>query len=141
MSGVTSVTTLVLFVGIMFSLSIIIPAFLQYTGESAQSQKSILESIEEAKNTDFNIISTSYNNSTDMVTLKIKNAGSSTIQISDIDLLLDGKYKKFGSAVEGASKRTVLNPDEQAKLTVNSQNKPNRSKLVTSIGISISAKL
>lgn len=138
MSGISSVTTLILFIGIVFAGSVMLSAGSEYVNNIANSNSEVLNDIRETKNTDFTISEINYDSSTNKLSINVVNTGSETIDISDIDLVADGKYRLYDSSVNSNPDRSVLNPNEKLLIESNSiTQRPSSIKLSVSSGIEV----
>lgn len=138
MSGTSSVTVLILFIGVMFAGSVMLSAGAEYINNTANSNSEVLNDIRETKNTEFTISDIKYDNSTNELSITMVNTGAETIKISDIDLVVDGEYRFYDSAIGNNSDRTVLNPNEKLLIEVdNTTEKPSNVKLSVRSGIEV----
>lgn len=138
MSGISSVTTLILFIGIVFAGSVMLSAGSEYVNNIANSNSEVLNDIRETKNTDFTISEINYDSSTNKLSINVVNTGSETIEVSDIDLVADGKYRLYDSSVNSNPDRSVLNPNEKLLIESNSiTQRPSSIKLSVSSGIEV----
>lgn len=138
MSGISSVTTLILFIGIVFAGSVMLSAGSEYVNNIANSNSEVLNDIRETKNTDFTISEINYDTSTNKLSVNVVNTGSETIDVSDIDLVADGKYRLYDSSVNSNPDRSVLNPNEKLLIESNGiTQRPSSIKLSVSSGIEV----
>lgn len=138
MSGISSVTTLILFIGIVFAGSVMLSAGSEYVNNIANSNSEVLNDIRETKNTDFTISKINYDSSTNKLSINVVNTGSETIDVSDIDLVADGKYRLYDSSVNSNPDRSVLNPNEKLLIESNSiTQRPSSIKLSVGSGIEV----
>lgn len=138
MSGISSITTLILFIGIVFAGSVMLSAGSEYVNNIANSNSEVLNDIRETKNTDFTISEINYDSSTNKLSINVVNTGSETIDVSDIDLVADGKYRLYDSSVNSNPDRSVVNPNEKLLIESNSiTQRPSSIKLSVSSGIEV----
>ncbi|GAA0652309.1 fla cluster protein FlaF [Salarchaeum japonicum] len=87
-------------------------------------------------NTDITLDDVTYNNTSDELTVRVANTGTTSLHVNDTDLLVDGVFTNPGTAVEGASARTVWAPGENLTLTLSLANEPARVVVVTEYAVS-----
>lgn len=142
MSGVSSVTLLILFIGVMFAGSVMLSAGVEHINNSVNSNSEVLDDIRETKNTEFVISNVEYDSSTNELSITMVNTGAETIKISDIDLVVDGEYRLYNSSIDSNSDRSVLNPNEELLIQVDDiTSKPSSVKLSVLSGIEVSKNI
>ncbi|RLF76149.1 MAG: hypothetical protein DRN42_01595 [Thermoplasmata archaeon] len=85
------------------------------------------------KNTDFEISSAFYNNTTSALRVNIKNSGSEVIPIAEVVLLVDGVVTSFN--VSGGSSSSYIYPGESVTLISTLSGAPSRVRVVVSWGV------
>lgn len=92
------------------------------------------ERLLEQRNTAINVTSVSYNATTDELSVRVNNTGSTTLSVSAVDLLVDNEYVTPTTTVEGSSSTDVWLPGET--LVANATVEPaTRIKVVTGPGV------
>lgn len=85
------------------------------------------------KNTDFEIISATFNNTTSALRVNLKNTGSEVIPISEVVLLVDGVVTSFNTT--GGQSSSYIYPGESVTLTSTAGSAPSRVRVVVSWGV------
>ncbi|MGA1866082.1 MAG: hypothetical protein ACMUFK_01300 [Thermoplasmatota archaeon] len=85
----------------------------------------------EISNTGIAIVSALYNNTTSVLNLTLCNSGSSVMEISDIDVLLNGTYRTGATPSEG-----YLYPGQTRTLSMSNVTDPRSLKVIGPWGIS-----
>lgn len=99
----------------------------------------------EQRNTDVSVVKTAYNTSgNENFTVEVLNEGSTTLSVSETDVVLDGVYKStwLASNVSGSTTTDVWAPGETLNVTVDGgSTAPSRVKVVTGTGMSVTEVL
>ncbi|CAM2925872.1 MULTISPECIES: fla cluster protein FlaF [Halobacterium] len=92
-----------------------------------------------AKNTVVEVANTTYDSVNDTVTVNATNNGSTTLSVSQTDVLVDGEYVTdsayVSSSVAGNSQTDLWLPGETYSVTVPTGSAPTRVKVVTGTGV------
>jgi flagellar protein FlaF len=107
----------------------------------AQDDRS--DTVLETRNTDVEIVSTSYNTSgNENVTVRVNNTGAAQLSVSETDLLVDGSYEtgwETNATVAGERGTDLWLAGEQFTINVTKPSRPDRVKVVTDTGVSDTA--
>ncbi|MCD2205001.1 fla cluster protein FlaF [Halobacterium sp. KA-6] len=100
----------------------------------------------EQRNTVVNVTNATYNASgNEYVNVSVTNEGSTSLTVNETDLLIDGEFQPRDSYetwdVAGQSNTTLWLPGETYNITVRMATQPDRVKLVTSSGVTETAKV
>jgi flagellar protein FlaF len=101
--------------------------------ESAQS-----DTVLETRNTEIGNVNVTYNNTTDVLTVRVDNIGASQLTVAETDLLVDGQYRTGwadAATVAGTDTRLWL-AGETLTMTVSAPSEPARVKIATANGVS-----
>lgn len=93
-------------------------------------------------NTDIEIGSAVYNSTEDELVILANNTGATTVELENTDLLVDGELVddwRDDAEVDGESERTLWLPQQTLEITIDSEEEPERVKLVTEHGIAATA--
>ncbi|MCU4743794.1 flagellin [Natronoglomus mannanivorans] len=131
----TSGAAAILFIGLLIAVSIAYPAL-----ETANDRR--MTAIEDrdqraldVRNTDVAVTSAVYEAEGNELTLEIRNTGSTTLSVTETDLLVDGIYQSgYETAVEANTARTLWQPGETLTMSL-TYDDPTRVKIVTENGI------
>lgn len=95
----------------------------------------------ERHNTDVTITGTSFN--TGEFTVQVLNEGSTTLSVNATDVILDGVYQStwVSSNVSGSTTTDIWAPGETLNVTVSADSAPDRVKVVTGTGVSVTEVL
>lgn len=85
------------------------------------------------KNTDFEILSATYNNTTSSLRITMENTGSEVIPAGEVVLLVDGVATQFN--VTGGRSSSYIYPGESVTLTATVSSAPSRIRVVVSWGV------
>jgi flagellar protein FlaF len=98
----------------------------------------------EQRNTAVTVADTTYNNTTEQLTVNVTNEGSTTLSVNDTDLLVDGVLESREDYVDwsvgGGTDTTLWLPGETYSVTVNAT-EPSRVKVVSPPGITATAEV
>ncbi|WP_207591454.1 flagellin [Halomontanus rarus] len=132
----TSGATAILFIGLLIAVGIAYPTLETANDRRMTAMEDRDQRALEIRNTDVAVESAVYNGSSGTLTVEIGNTGSTTLSVSETDLLVDGVYRSgYETAVEGNADRTVWQPGETLRMTANLETEPTRVKIVTENGI------
>jgi len=104
--------------------------------EDAQS-----DTVLEAQNTAISVANVTYNNSTDLLTVRVNNTGAAQLSVDATDLLVDGQYQtgwEGTATVAGKDTRLWLS-GETLTINVTTAPEPGRVKVATENGVSVTS--
>ena len=120
----------IIFIGLVVAAGIAVPPVVGSFGSLAGAQGEQVDRGIDALNTEFEIESAAYDDSSDKLTLELENTGSTTLSRAGTSVLVDGDIKP-GVAGEG-----LWVPGETITITVDGVDpKPDRVKIVVENGI------
>ncbi|WP_226039377.1 flagellin [Natrinema sp. DC36] len=136
----TSGATAIIFVGVLVAAGIAYPVFHSAQEERRTAIQDRDDRTLSMRNTAIAVDSWSYNESgTNDFTMSVNNTGSTTLSVTETDLLVDGVYQtrdSYTTSVESSAERELWQPGETLHVTVaNRTPEPDRVKLVTEHGI------
>ncbi|MBN1391053.1 MAG: hypothetical protein JXA22_10480 [Candidatus Thermoplasmatota archaeon] len=120
----------VLLIGLMIGLTVAQPSLDRALTDLKDARESIATEIVELKNTDMELISTFHNDTTSVLNLTIGNSGSSVMELSDLDVLVNGTYAASGPV-------GYLYPGQTLTLSVKNVTDLRSVKVVGPWGISV----
>lgn len=107
-----SAATAIMFTTFVILFAVIFGAIDNYQSSTINAQQQNLDREQEIRDTEIGLVSV--NLTTDQIVLL--NSGSSTIQLSDMDLLLDGVYvqqSSYTTQISGVGQTNLWNPGEE----------------------------
>ncbi len=138
--------TVVLLVGLMVSLGTLYPVVDQNGQRYADAEDARENRALDRQNTDIRVVSANYTDGNallgepDVLTVIVRNTGTTALSVEDTDLLVDGVYTDpTTTAVESDPNRTTWAGGENLTLTVEydaSATAPDRVVVVTDHGVS-----
>ncbi|MFT4931306.1 MAG: flagellar protein FlaF [Natronomonas sp.] len=134
--------TAVIFVGLLISTATLYPAVDRYAERRSEAITARNDRLLTRQNTAIEMVNATYNASTNRLTVSVQNTGSSTLAVSEIDLLVDGEYvllSKADTTVGDDSATGLWAPGETLTITTTDPSAPNRIKIVTGPGIAVTA--
>jgi flagellar protein FlaF len=88
------------------------------------------------RNSDIELANVTYNDTTDVLVLRVTNAGSRTLSVADTDVLVDGQFQQgYATTVGGDRTRSIWTPGETLRVELSTSTRPDRVKVVTEFGI------
>lgn len=134
----TSGTVVILFIGVLLSLSAVVPAVEATVDNVTDALDNQNDRLIDAQNTDINLTNVTYDTSTDVVTVTANNTGTTALSVSSTDVLVDGNIAvNATTSVEGNVQRELWAPGETLRVRVeNVTSTPDRVQLTTEHGIS-----
>ena len=131
---------MVIVVGLLVSAATLYPAADRYAERRSEAMNAHQERVLTQQNTAIETVNTTYNASTDRLDVSVRNTGSSTLTVSETDLLVDGEYVLLADTTVGDDAATDLwAPGEILTITIAEPSTPNRIKVVTGPGIAVTA--
>lgn len=134
----------VVFVGLLVSATALYPAVDGYMEKRSAAVTDREERALDRQNTAIRIANASYNGSTGELTVEATNTGTTTLDVDEVDLVIDGDYgtPSAGSiVVAGSSTTEVWAPGENLTATTNTATAPDQVKFVTGPGVSVRASV
>lgn len=126
----------ILFVAAFMVVGVVVPAAQASFEDISDSMGAQENRVLAAGNTDIELDTVTYNNTSDQLTVRVANTGTTSLHVNDTDLLVDGDFTNPETAVEGASARTVWAPGEPLTFTLSLANEPQRVVVVTEYAVS-----
>ncbi|MBN1539423.1 MAG: hypothetical protein JW939_04705 [Candidatus Thermoplasmatota archaeon] len=118
-------------IGLALGLAIAQPSLDRALTDLKDARESLATEIVEMSNTGVSIISTMYNNTTSVLNLTVGNSGSSVIEMSDLDVLLNGTY-----IINATSSGGYLYPGQTRIMSLSNVTDPRSVKVIGPWGIS-----
>ena len=131
----------ILFIAAFVSVGILYSAAFNGFEQVQDAERASDDRVLETKNTAIEVANVSYNDTgTGKLTVNVTNNGSTTLSVSETDLLTNGTYVAddayLNRSVDGNNQTDVWMPGETYSMTVYQEPKPDRIKVVTSNGVS-----
>jgi archaellum component FlaG (FlaF/FlaG flagellin family) len=119
MSSTGGISILVILISLILTGSLVIPQ-LQETSKHIQDRYTDTNTtLQQEQNTEVTIEKTT---TADTITIEIKNTGTTTVSLSSLTFLIDGKYQSPDSiTVNNTASRTFIDQNETAVITFNTQ--------------------
>ncbi|QSX00284.1 flagellin [Haloterrigena alkaliphila] len=137
----TSGATAIIFVGMLVAVGIAYPVLQTAHEDRTTAIDDRDDRTLDLRNTAIELNETSYDGTTDNLTVNVTNTGSTTLSVSETDLLIDGVYEPNGdwleTRVNGTTGRDLWQPGETLSIVASSADRPNRVKLVTEHGVAV----
>jgi flagellar protein FlaF len=136
--------TAVIFIGLLVSVATVYPAVDHYADRRSAAATAAEERDLTRQNTAIEFVNATYNESTDELTVTIRNTGASSLSVAATDLLVDGEYARPTAAnttVEGIATTDIWAPGETLRLTLSRASAPNRTKVVSGPGVAVTARV
>lgn len=136
----TSGATMILFLGVLVSASILVPAAENAYEGVADARDGRSERLLDRRNSDLSVSNVTYNSTSDTLNVSVNNTGSVTLAVNETDLLVDGAFASgYDTSVGGATGRTLWLPGETLTFTYSGvSSKPDRVKVVAETGVAAS---
>lgn len=136
--------TAVVFIGLLVSTATLYPAADAYAEHRVDALESRNERALMQQNTGVELGDVAYDTSTDTLTIEANNTGATTLSVTKLDLLVDGTYTATAAGdvvVAGSATTGLWAPGEQLTITLTRSTTPDRVKLVTGPGVSVTARV
>lgn len=128
----------IVFIAAFVSVGILYTAAYNGYEEITVAEDGQADRLLQQRNTDVSIVGTSYNATETNFTVQIMNDGSTSLSVSETDVVLDGAYQSAWESYNVSGSTTdVWVPGETLNVTVNSSSDPGRVKVVTGTGVSV----
>jgi flagellar protein FlaF len=136
----TSGATMILFLGVLVSASILVPAAEQAYEDVTDARDERGERLLERRNSETSLSNVTYNSSSGTLSVSVNNTGSVTLAANQTDLLVNGTLRtSYDATVAGVTGRTLWLPGETLTFTYSGvSSKPNRVKVVAETGVAVS---
>lgn len=131
--------TAIVFIGMIVSLGIAYSGAFNGFEQVNDAYRDDADRALDQKNTAINVTNVSWNETgPNYLTVEIENTGAKTLSVEDTDLLVDNVYQEafVTRAVDGNADTDLWLPGETLNLTVTTDARPDRVKLVTETGVS-----
>ena len=129
----------IIFVGVMVAAGIAVPSLVGSMGALADSQGEQVDRGIDALNTEFEVMSATYNASgNDDLEITLSNTGSTTLGVAETSVLVNGEIpdsEDVTTEVEGDQSAELWLPGDTLTITVNPADSTGRIKVVAENGI------
>jgi flagellar protein FlaF len=132
----TSGSMAILFVGVLVAISTAYP-MMSAANERVQTavddrgDRSLSQ-----RNSDIELANVTYNETTDVLVVRVNNTGSRALSVDDTDVLVDGQFQQgYATSVDGDGSRSIWAPGETLRVELSTSTRPGRVKVVTEFGI------
>lgn len=126
----------VLLVGVLVAIS---TAYPMMSGANERVQTAVDDRDDRSlsqRNTDIELANVTYNETTDVLVVRVNNTGSRTLSVNDTDVLVDGRFQQgYATSVDGDGSRSIWTPGETLRVELSASTRPDRVKVVTEFGI------
>lgn len=129
----------IVFIAAFLSVGILYTAAYNGYEEVTVAENDHADRVLEQRNTAIVVTDTVYNATETNVTVSVLNDGATTLGVSATDVVLDGVYQSSWAAfdVAGATTTDVWAPGETLNVTIDVSAQPDRVKVVTEHGVSV----
>ena len=137
----TSGSLLVIFFGLLIALGSIYAATSTAGSVLTDGMTEQSERIDTIHDTDIELATATWNETDDTLAVTTANTGARTIAVDDLTVLIDGEYEPvntFDEVTVDGEESTIWEPQTNVSLT-KTTDEPERIKLVTDIGISVTS--
>lgn len=136
----TSGATMILFLGVLVSASILVPAAEHAYEDVTDARDGRSERLLDRRNSALELSNATYDQSNATLNVSVNNTGSVTLGVNETDLLVDGGYVTgYDASVVGAAGRTLWLPGETLTFTYSGvSSQPDRVKVVAETGVAAS---
>ncbi|WP_332897795.1 hypothetical protein [Haladaptatus sp. CMSO5] len=137
MGFATSGATAVIFIGLLVAVGTLYPAMEHADERVFDARDAHDDRALDQRNTAITVTQTTYNATLNELTVTVENTGSTTLSVTQTDLLVDGAYQASRTtSVGGDANRTVWVSGETLTITVTGVvPQPSRVKVVTEYGV------
>lgn len=124
-------SAVVIFAGFLVAFGVLSTAAAQHQERVAEAEQARSERVRAVQNTAITITDATWGG--DGVSVWVKNTGTRTIRVSEIDLILDGAHEDWRFR---SSATDLLRPGQEESLSISDiQTQPTRVKAITGLGI------
>lgn len=134
--------TAVVFIGLLVSTATLYPAVDQYVERRSEAIDADSERSLTQQNTAIAVVNATYDGNTSTLNVSVQNTGSSTLEVSETDLLLDGDYVRLSTddtTVDDDTATDIWTPGERLTIAMTRSSNPGRIKVVTGPGIAVTS--
>ncbi|MFB6242670.1 MAG: flagellin [Halobaculum sp.] len=138
-----SASTAVVFLGVFIAAGTLYPALANGTEQVTQAREDAADLSLAQKNTEINVTRTVYDNTTKVLEVNVTNTGTTTLDVPEVNLLVDGLPNttrgSYEASVAGSTTTEVWLPGEQLNVTVDpgfTTETPARVQVVVDYGVS-----
>lgn len=132
----TSGSMAILFVGVLVAIS---TAYPMMSAANERVQTAVDDRGERSlsqRNSDIELANVTYNETTDVLVVRVNNTGSRALSVDDTDVLVDGQFQQgYATSVDGDGSRSIWAPGETLRVELSTSTRPGRVKVVTEFGI------
>lgn len=131
-------STAILFLGVLICTGTLYTAAAGSAERLTDAESENHERLLDRRNTEMDIATATFNDTTDILVIRANNTGSTTLSIEDTTVLVDNEYRNVSAAnsnVDGNADTDLWAPGETLELEL-AATSPSRVKLVTETGIS-----
>jgi flagellar protein FlaF len=135
--------TAVVYVGLLVSAAVLVPAVDRYAERHVEAVETRDERALDRRNAGVGAPNATYNATSDRLVVVVENTGATTFGVAQVDLLVDGAYVAVAPAnatVDGAE-ATVWLPGERLRFVVDEPARPDRVKVVTGDGVAATGEV
>jgi len=127
----------ILFVAAFMAVGMLVPAAQAGFEDVSSSWASQENRVVATTNTAISLSNVTYNNTSDTLTVRAENTGTTTLHVADTDVLVDGEMTTPNATVAGVSGRSIWAPGENATFTLSRSSAPSRVVVVTEHAVSV----
>jgi len=129
-------STAIIFVGAALAFTTIYPAAANGFEQVSDARQASADDLLAQQNTDIAVALTTYNATTDTLTVVVTNTGETSLAVSDTDLLVDNAYTTGSRSVAGDASTDLWLPGENLTVSVSSVTaRPDRVRVVSEHGV------
>jgi len=133
-----SASAAIIVVGLAIAFTTIYPAVDAGYERTADARSERADDLLAQQNTAIELASLSYDGGNETLTVAVNNTGTTTLSVSDTDVVVDNEYREGDSGVDGDAETDLWHPGEQLTVTVEGVTaRPDRVRLATEHGVSV----
>ena len=136
-----SASSAVVFLGMFVAAGVLYPAVANGVERYSDAQSGELDRALAQSNTEVELVNATYDAGTDTLAVTANNTGTTTIDLNETNLLVDGELASFTVSVNGSSTTGVWLPGETATYEVSLSSEPGRVQLVVDYGVSVAREV
>lgn len=133
----TSGATVIVFLGVLVSASVFVPAAEHALEEVSDARDGRGERLLDQRNSGVEVVNVTYDNTSEVLNVSVNNTGTTTLGVNETDLLVDGVLQTgYNTTVSGEGNRTLWLPGETLTFTVSGvTSEPGRVKVAAETGV------
>ncbi len=133
----TSGATMILFLGVLVSAGILVPAAEYAYEDVSDARDGRSERLLDRRNSAVSVSNVTYDSTNETLNVSVNNTGSVTLGVNETDLLVNGTLRtNYGTTVAGTGDRALWLPGETLTFTVSGvSSQPDRVKVVSETGV------